>query len=179
MNLQLLVAVITGITFEFRFPVNFDDKQNFFYLEGVDQNAHLLRRNATVYLQLSRGYNYSLYAANVTQPSFTFSWDNFSIDSKDMIRESSTGEISEFQYENFTLFSPELVDQNHYTPTCPQYILNVNSINYWYIVLIVLLAGLLIDSKGFGLKFAQSTLSFIQQRRNQKIPNDDIRIDSF
>ena len=178
MNLQLLVAVISRISFEFRFPVNFDNEQNFLYLEGLDQNAHLFRKNATVYLQLSHGYNYSLYAVNVSQPSFTFTWTDVSIDGKVMLLQSSIGEISEFQYENFTLFSPELVDQHHYTPTCPQCILNVDSVNYWYIVLIVLLVGLLIDSKGFGLNFARSTLSFMQQRLNQRIPNDGIRVDS-
>ena len=170
MNFYFILSVVAGFSFEFRFPVNQGVEQDYFFLEGLDQNAYLSRVNSTVYLRLSQGLNYSIYSMNVSQPSFQFSWLDFKTNNKSMKHVSSVGETTEYRYENVSFISPEISSVNQCLSTDIEYIFTGNSVNYWYIVLIAVLVGLLVDLKGVGVNFVRDILSSLQRLEQYDLP---------
>ena len=147
MNLQVVFHFIATLTFVFKFSVNLDSQQDYFYFEGTNQSAHLLRSQKVVTLHLNQGENFSIFHETVNQSTFTFSWIGFKINGKPMNLTKSEGDTSEFNYSSLLFMSPILDEIEEFSSNCPEQILQYNSVNYWYIVLIVLTIGVSLNLK--------------------------------
>ena len=84
MNLQVVFYFISTLTFVFKFSVNLDSQQDYFYFEGTNQSAHLSRSQKIVTLHLSQGENFSVFREIINQSTFRFSWIGFKINGKPM-----------------------------------------------------------------------------------------------
>ena len=147
MNLQVVFHVITTLTFVFKFPVDLNTQQDYFFFEGVNQSAHLSRSQKIVTLYLNQGENYSVFSTAINQSAFTFSWIGFEIDGKAMNLTKSTGDTSKLNYNSLLFMSPIIEGIEECTTNCPAQIAHYNNINYWYIVLIVLAIGISLNLK--------------------------------
>ena len=74
MNLQVVFNLISTLTFVFKFPVNLNRQQDYFYFDGVNQSAHLSRSDKIVTLHLSQGENYTVFLGTVNQSTFLLDW---------------------------------------------------------------------------------------------------------
>ena len=160
MNFHFLFSLLSAHTFVVEFPVHVGDRQDYFFFEGENQTAHLYRNNHTLGLFLSRGSSYSRYYTEINQDNFTFSWDEFSVDEVKMNLSDTVGSVDDLQFENFTFLSPVTkVSLNEGETECVH---QLNSVNYWYILLIVLLVGALFDSKTHGLEMAKKIAAMMR-----------------
>jgi hypothetical protein len=76
-----------------------------------------------------------------------FSWIGFKINGKPMNLTKSEGDTSEFNYSSLLFMSPILDEIEEFSSNCSEQILQYNSVNYWYIVLIVLTIGVSLNLK--------------------------------
>ena len=146
MNFNFAITTIAVLAFELRFPVNHNHEQDYFFLQGLQQTAHLFRINATVFLHLTERQDFTIYTSNVSEPSFVFSWSGFTVDGEKMLLERNEGDVDEFVYSDFSFMSPDIL-VNEPEPTYAEctYSISETTINYWYIVVIVFLVGRLSD----------------------------------
>jgi len=147
MNFQIVFHFISTLTFVFKFSVNPNSQQDYFYFEGTNQSAHLSRSQEIITLFLNQGENFSVYRGEINQSTFTFSWIGFKIDGKPMNITKSEGDTSEINYNSLLFMSPILDEIEECSTNCPEQILQYNSVNYWYIVLIVLAIGISLNLK--------------------------------
>ena len=162
MNFHFLFSLLSVHSFVVEFPVHVGDKQDYFFFEGENQTAHLYRNNYTLGLYLSHGSNYSLYNAEINQNNFIFSWFEFSVDGVKMTLSDKVGSVDDLQFENFTFLSPITdVISNEGEAEC---VYQLNSVNYWYILLIVLLVGALFDSKTHGLEMVKKIVTMTRPK---------------
>lgn len=163
MNFHAVFSAVSALAFVFEFPVNLELKQDYFYLEGQNQSAQLSRTNSTISLYLVHGENFSLFSETMNQSSFKFSWKGYKIDGKPMKLERSEGQVLTFAYKNFLFLSPILNELEECSSTCPEQILHYDGVNYWYIIVIVLIVGITIDSKEKGLKISRQFLALFSR----------------
>ena len=145
---NLLFATISTLSFSIEFQNKFNVVlQNYFLFEGENQSAHLYRVNDTLTLLMVQGRNYSLLKSKVyvNDDSFTFSWPEFTINGQKMKKERNVGEISNHHYENYTFLSP-LITFSDVKPVKNVYSIK-DTFNYWYIVLIIFVMGIIFESK--------------------------------
>ena len=168
MNLQVVFFFISTLTFVFKFSVNLDSQQDYFYFEGTNQSAHLSRSQKIVTLHLSQGENFSVFREIINQSTFTFSWIGFKINGKPMNLTKSEGDTSELNYNSLLFMSPILDEIEECSSNCSEEILQYNSVNYWYIVLIVLTIGVSLNLKEEVLNSLKRILT--DRARFSKVP---------
>ena len=147
MNLQVVFHFISTLTFVFKFSVNLNNQQDYFYFEGANQSAHLSRSQKILTLHLSQAGNFSVFRETINQSTFTFSWIGFKINGKPMNLTKSGGDTSELKYNSLLFMSPILDEIEECSSNCSEQISQYNSVNYWYIVLIVLSIGVSLNLK--------------------------------
>ena len=157
MNLHVVLHVISTLTFVLKFSVDFDSQQDYFYFEGKNQSAHLSRNEKIVTLHLNQGENFSVFSKVINQSTFTFSWIGFEIDGEPMNQTKSEGETSRSDYDSLLFMSP-ILDEMGETFSSPERILQYSSVNYWYIVLIVLAVGIPLNLKEEGMDLLKKIL---------------------
>ena len=158
MDFHLVLSLASALTFVFEFPVNTQINQDYFILSGNNQSAHLYRVNNSIYLYLNQGQNYSVYNSTTIRDSFRFSWNNFTVDGEKMQLDRSVGEVNMFQYTYSVFLSPILQVVDQYCVVNPLPVYNLNEVNYWYILSIVLLVGVALDSKTHIVKMINNFL---------------------
>ena len=168
MNLQVVFHFISTLTFVFKFSVNLDSQQDYFYFEGTNQSAHLSRSQKIVTLHLSQGENFSVFREIINQSTFTFSWIGFKINGKPMNLTKSEGDTSELNYNSLLFMSPILDEIEECSSNCSEEILQYNSVNYWYIVLIVLTIGVSLNLKEEAVNSLKKILT--NRARFSKVP---------
>ena len=174
MNLQVVFHFISTLTFVFKFPVNLNSQQDYFYFEGVNQSAHLFRSQKIVNLYLNQGENFTVFRVAINQSTFTFSWIGFEIDGKPMNLTKSVGDISKLNYNNLLFMSPIIDEIEECSTICSAQIAQYNNINYWYIVLIVLAIGIPLNLKEEAIK---SWVKILQASKGVPRPiNTDIQL---
>ena len=167
----LLLTSIAVLSFSIEFENKFnDERQDYFFFEGKNQSAHLSRVNNTLTLFLYKSGNFSIYRSSIESGNLTFSWSSFRVNEEKMNLEKSVGEISNLHFENFTLLSP-LITFSNKEPT-PIQVLNCTdgSINYWYILLMIVMSGVLFESKTHGAQMIKRLLN----RYSSVQTNDDV-----
>ena len=154
MNFNLLFSLLATQSFVLEFSVHVWNRQDYFFLEGDDQTAYLYRDNYTLGLHLSQGSNYSVYKTQIDQRNFIFSWHGFAVDGVEMTLSDAAGSIGDLKFNNFTFISPIVEVISYEGETECVYQLNDN-VNYWYILLIVLVVSALFGSKTHSLGIAK------------------------
>ena len=162
--ITLLLTSITALSFSVVFENKFNDRQDYFIFEGKNQLAHLSRVNNTLTLIINKEENYSIHKSIIASSNFTFSWIGFKVNEQKMELEKGNGEISNLRYENFTFLS--LLKTFPIEPV-PVQVLNCSedSINYWYILLMIIISGVLFESKTHGAQMIKRLFnrnSFVQ-----------------
>ena len=171
MNFQVVFKVISSLSFVFEFPINLDTQQDYFYFEGENQHVYLSRTNNTLVLYMEQGTNFSHYSETINQSTFTFSWMGFEVDGTPMKQVKSEGEVFKFNYINLLFMSPIL---NELEPsTCSEQVFYYDSVNYWYIILIVLIAGITYDSKERGVNLMKNIFLALHKIRFSRLPQTD------
>ena len=178
---NLLFASVATLSFSIQFKNRFDARQDYFFFEGKDQTAHLYRFNDTLTLTLQQGQNYSVHKSTVNDGLFTFSWLGFKVNGKEMLSEKMIGKISGQHYENFTFLSPVIRFSEPEYEIENVYNCSEGSFNYWYVMLMLFVSGLLFASKSQGIKILKR---FINQygsapERVGHIANDDESSQNF
>ena len=168
MNLQVVLYFISTLTFVLKFSVNLDSQQDYFYFEGTNQSAHLSRSQKIVTLHLSQGENFSVFREIINQSTFTFSWIGFKINGEPMNLTKSEGDTSELHYNSLLFMSPILDEIEECSSNCSEEVLQYNSVNYWYIVLIVLTIGVSLNLKEEAVNSLQKILT--NRARFSKVP---------
>ena len=171
MNLQVVFHSITTLTFVFKFPVNLNTQQDYFYFEGENQSAHLSRTNETVTLYLNQGKNFTVFCEIVNRSVFTFSWTGFKIDGISMNLTKSEGETLKFKYHSLLFMSPILDEIEECSPISSEQIFQYTNVNYWYIVLIVLTIGISLNLKEEAVNSLRRILQATNDIRFTKVPS--------
>ena len=164
MNFNLLFSLLATQSFVVKFSVHLGNQQDYFFLEGDDHTAHLYRDNYTLGLHLSQGSNYSIYKTQIDQRNFIFSWHGFSVNGVEMTLSDAAGYIGDLKFSNFTFLSPIVEVISYEGETECVYQLNDN-INYWYILLIVLVVSALFESKTHSLGIAKKVAAVMRPNR--------------
>ena len=76
-----------------------------------------------------------------------FSWDGFKINGSEMKKVKTSGNVSKLNFDAFTLLSPILKMDEPREEAIMETLLTSEKLNYYYILAIVFLSVLLIDSK--------------------------------
>ena len=167
MNFNLILNLVSTLSFSLKFGNNMEMHQDYFIFEGDNTSAHMFRDTCTLYLYLRQGLEYSIYHLNVSD-SFVFTWDGYLINGTNM-KQNDIGDISELIFENFTFVSPLLeVDTNR--DMTPELIKRKNSsrdIKYWHILLIVIGLCIFLELKILLWIFSYNATS------NQTVEVDD------
>ena len=164
MDFNLVFAVISSFSFVIKFSINSQRRQDFFFLEGENQSAHLSRDDQYITLFVNNRENFSLYNSTIEKEnSILFSWNNFKINDTEMKLIKSVGSIGDIKFDRFTFMSPifDVNTLNKTTTISPIYNLK-GVVNYWYIVTIVLIVGVLLESKVIGFDLAQRLIYFLR-----------------
>ena len=149
MNFNLLFSAVSALSFTIEFTVDKEESQDYFLFGGNNNSAHLFRENTTLLLHLSRrnGETYSIYNCEVDDGKFEFSWDGFTVDGKKMNLRRANGNIRHLDFEHFTFLSP-IVEVLHPECSDKEEVYSCNEgVNYWYFVIIILVVGIVFDSK--------------------------------
>ena len=169
MNFSLVFAAISSLSFIVEFSINSQSKQDFFFLEGENQSAHFSRDGVFLTLYLNQRGNFCLYNSTISEESFRFSWDGFKINDNEMKSIQSTGNIVNMQFDHFVFISPIFGITTTDDATKVESLYSVNGdVNYWYIVLIVFVVGVLFESKSQGFEL---TKRFIHALRSELTKN--------
>ena len=150
MNFTLFFSLISTLSFVVEFPVHSGNKQDYFYFEGRNQSAYLSRNDQNLSLFLSQGSNYSLYRKQINRSNFFFSWNGFQVNDVGMTVVKTIGSVDDFNFDHFTFISP-IVDVIFNEPETECVYSLSDNVNYWYILLIVLVVSALFESKSQGL----------------------------
>ena len=170
MNIQVVFHVITTLTFVFKFPVDLNTQQDYFFFEGANQSAHLCRSQKIVTLYLNQGENFSVFSATLNQSIFTFSWIGFEINGKAMNLTKSGGDTSKLNYNRLLFMSPIVDEIEECSTNCSAQIAQYNNINYWYIVLIVLAIGISLNLKEEAINSLTKILKATSGVKFSKVP---------
>ena len=165
MNFNLLFSLLATQSFVVEFSVHVGNRQDYFFLEGDGQTAYLYRDNYTLGLHLSQGSNYSIYETQINQRNFIFSWHGFSIDGVEMNLSDAAGYIGDLTFNNFTFLSPIVEVISYEGETECVYQLDNENVNYWYILLIVLVVSAVFESKTHSLGIAKKVAAVMRPNR--------------
>ena len=179
MNFNLLFAVVSSLFFSIEFGIDVNDRQDYFFFEGDNQTAHLARVNKTITLQLYLDEKLCVYKTNVSGDSFIFTWQGFLVNGEAMQQSYHNSENFDIHFENFTFISPIIGSYYNEVGLKPVPVYSVkNSFNYWYIVLIVFIFGVLFESKSQGMHlFRKLFLSRnLPANEHERLSIQDIRI---
>ena len=148
MDFSLLFSIVSALSFTIEFAIDGEKTQDYFLFGGNNNSAHLFRENKTLYLQLSRknGKTYSIYDSGVNEGKFEFSWNGFLVDGRKMKMLRSNGNITKLDFEHFTFLSP-LVDIFQLECSDAAFYNCKDVINYWYFAAILVVVGIVFDSK--------------------------------
>ncbi len=149
MNFNLIFTTLSTLSFSVKFEVESSTRQSFFLFEGTNQSAHLLRDGQFLTLNLKQNDGYKLYKTELNSSNFTFSWNDYMVDNQQMLLQDTTGNVKDMIFQDFTFDSPIIELLEFDCSVQPVYKLN-NDLNYGYIVLIFLGAGLLFKSTDIG-----------------------------
>ena len=154
MNFNLLFSTVSVLSFIIEFPVNTEERQDYFLFEGNNKSAHLFRENGTLYLHFTHdhGEMFSIYNIEIDEENFQFSWTGFQVNGKDMLPQTSNGEIGPLEFEHFTFISPIVNILDFECDTQAVYTNLEKNVNYWYFLLLMIIVGALFESKRYGIK---------------------------
>ena len=161
MNFNLLLSAVSALSFVIEFPVNTEERQDYFLFEGNNKSVHLFRENTTLYLHFTcdNGMMFSLYNTSVDEKTFQFSWDGFEVDEKAMILQRFYGKIPEdLEFEHFTFISP-IVEMLDIECSVEPIIYNHEVVNYWYFFIMIFVVAIFFDSKTLGINFLKRLLN--------------------
>lgn len=176
MNFNLLFATISSLFFTIEFGINITDRQDFLFFEGENQTAHLYRFNNTVCFYLNQDEKTYQCCTNVSGDTFTFTWQGFLVNDKKMQQCLSTDKIPETNFNKFSFLSPLVEYFYNKADVEPVYSIE-NSFNYWYIVLIVFIFGVLFESKSYGILLLQRLFSkHLMVNQHDQVPDQNIQI---
>ena len=150
MNFNLLFSTVSVLSFIIEFPVNTEERQDYFLFEGNNKSAHLFRENRTLYLHLTRGQKFSIYNTSIDDENFQFSWNGFAVNEKEMILQRSTGKMGQLDFEHFTFISP-IVDVFDIECAVEPVYHNVENVNYWYFLFMMFAVAIVFDSKSMAM----------------------------
>lgn len=170
MNLQIVFQFMTTLTFVFKFPVNLSNQQDYFFFEGANQSAHLSRSQRIVTLHLNQGENFTVFCRAINQSTFTFSWNGFEIDGNPMNVTKSDGDTSKLNYNSLLFMSPIIDVTEECSTSCSEQILQYNSVNYWYIVLIALAIGISMNLREEVINSLKKVLQATNGLQFSKVP---------
>ena len=149
MNFNLLFTTLATLSFSVNFKVDSGARQDFFLFEGTNQSANLFRDGEFLTLYLQQNEEYKIYKVQLKTSNFTFSWDGYMVDNRQMLLQDSTGNVNDMIFQDFTFISPIIDIVEFDCSVEPVYKLD-NNINYGYIVLIFLGIGALFKSTDAG-----------------------------
>lgn len=159
MNINILFA-ISSLNFTINFKIDANKTQDLFFFAGYDKSAHLFRENKTVFLDVYNGNNFSSYYADIRN-KLEFSWNGFKVNNTVMNNIESRGMVKDLTFDLFSFNSPfeEIIEKDIMNP-CKNIstFIDGENINYWYILLIVLLIGSIFDLKPKMMSVLRNTL---------------------
>lgn len=173
MNFNLVFTALTTLLFSVKFRINSEARQDFFIFKGVNQSANLFREEEILKLYLTQNEGYELHSCMLQSPNFTFSWSGYMVDDEKMKVQDSVGSINKLFYDEFTFISPiiELSTPPFEDDVEPIY--SFIGINYWYIVLIVLVIGVLFEMKTSGFEIFKKLIFLL---KHDPISQSDVEI---
>ena len=83
MNVNLILNLVSTLSFSLKFGNDMQINQNYFSFEGDNTSAHMFRDTCTLYLYPRQRLKYSIYHLNVSD-SFGFTWEGYLINSTEM-----------------------------------------------------------------------------------------------
>ena len=163
MNFNLVFSLVSSLSFIIKFEVDSNERQDYFLFAGHNNTAHLYRENRTLLLHITQqhGKMLAIYNASLEDYNFTFSWSGFQINDRMMKKQRSVGQIGQLEFEHFTFISP-VVDVADLQCSIDSIIYDVENVNYWYFLFMMLAVAIIFDSK---------TLAIDTLKRLMKIQN--------
>ena len=74
MELALLFSLAQSLNFSINFDRSYDEIQDCFIFNGVQNSAHLYRSNNTLNLHVTNGSEFDTYQCNITEDMWSFIW---------------------------------------------------------------------------------------------------------
>ena len=156
MDFNLLFTIIGNLSFVIDFEILPDTHQDFLFFEGNNASAHLYRRNNTVFLNVADS-SFEAYQVDI-KDKLEFSWDGFKINGSEMKKVKTSGNVSKLNFDAFTLLSPILKMDEPREEAIMETLLTSEKLNYYYILAIVFLSVLLVDSKPRTFRLIENLL---------------------
>ena len=157
MNFNLLFSTVSVLSFIIEFPVNTEERQDYFLFEGNNKSAHLFRENGTLYLHFTHdhGEMFSIYNIEIDEENFQFAWNGFQVDGKEMMSQNANGKIGRLEFEHFTFISPIV---EIYEDSLEPVYRNLDAVNYWYFLIMMFAVAIICDSKTRAVNFLKKIL---------------------
>ena len=175
MNFNLLFTTLRDLSFLMTFAVDSGNEQDFFLFSGFNASAHFYRQNSTFNLIIFDNSSYSFYQLKHNNALVSFSWPDISLNGFQMTLKKSYGVTEDLCFDTFTFISPILnfTDQEYNTSSMSIY--QLNSVNYFYIALMFLIAGVLFESQTIAVRIFENmkkkylendyeTMSYLQNK---------------
>ena len=171
MEFNLLFSVVGALSFVIEFGILPDARQDFLFFNGDNTSAHLFRENNTVFLHLADTH-FELYQTDI-ENQLEFSWNGFKVNGTEMKKVKTNGNVTKFDFDVFTFLSP-IMENKPREEAIIETLLTSEKVNYYYILAIVFLSVLLVDSKPRTFRLIQDLLCQKKKESEYEVMNNDL-----
>ena len=171
MEFNLLFSVVGALSFVIEFDILPDERQDFLFFTGDNTSAHLFRENNTVFLHIADTH-FETYRTDI-ENQLEFSWDGFKVNGTEMKKVKTNGNVAKLNFDVFTFLSP-IVKNEPREEAIIETLLTSEKLNYYYILAIVFLSVLLIDSKPRTFHLIQDIFRRKKEESEYEVMNNDI-----
>ena len=171
MEFNLLFSVVGALSFVIEFDILPDERQDFLFFTGDNTSAHLFREKNTVFLHIADTH-FETYRTDI-ENRLEFSWDGFKVNGTEMKKVKTNGNVAKLNFDVFTFLSP-IVKNEPREEAIIETLLTSEKLNYYYILAIVFLSVLLIDSKPRTFHLIQDIFRRKKEESEYEVMNNDI-----